>query len=92
MNKDIRELSTVFNILSNEVRLCILFQILDEEKNVTNLQKCTNVSQSVVSQQLSKLKAMNIIKANKIGNEVYYSIKDKKIKTMLDYFYEISDK
>lgn len=84
MKKDLKQLATVFDVLSNEVRLCILINLCKEEtKNVGGLQFCAKVSQSVVSQQLSKLKAMGIIKANKIGNEVFYSILDEDIRKII---------
>lgn len=88
MTKDIKRLSNIFNVLSNDVRLCILLKIMDEEKNVTSLQECANASQSVVSQQLSKLKLQGFIKANKVGNEVYYSIIDDELRSILEYLYE----
>ena len=88
MNKDIKHLAQIFTVLSNEVRLCMLLKIMDEEKNVTALQQCSNASQSVVSQQLSKLKLQGYIKANRIGNEIYYSIIDNDLKEILEYFYQ----
>ncbi|MDD3453354.1 MAG: metalloregulator ArsR/SmtB family transcription factor [Bacilli bacterium] len=87
MKKDVKELTRIFDVLSNEVRLCILLKLMnEEEKNVTYLQQCTNVSQSMVSQQLAKLKAQGIITCKKQGNEVHYRIKDNKIKDMLKMF------
>lgn len=80
MEKSIKELATIFDILSNEVRLCILINLCkNSEKNVGGLQVCANTSQSVVSQQLAKLKSMGIITSTKVANEVFYSISDKKI-------------
>lgn len=80
MEKNIKELATIFDILSNEVRLCILINLYkNHKKNVGSLQVCANVSQSVVSQQLAKLKSMGIITSTKVGNEVFYSISDKEI-------------
>jgi DNA-binding transcriptional ArsR family regulator len=90
MKKNIKELADIFDILSNEVRLCILVNLTNnKEKNVTSLQNCAQASQSLVSQQLSKLKIMGIINANKIGNEVYYSIANKEIANIIKMF-EIS--
>lgn len=80
MNAKISKMSSIFKILSNEVRLCIVSNLcLNGKKKVGDLQICTNSSQSFVSQQLSKLKAQNIIDSEKIGNEVYYFMKDKEV-------------
>lgn len=80
MEEEIVQMSDLFKILSNEVRLCILVNLfLNGEKKVGELQHCANSSQSFVSQQLAKLKAQNIITSKKVGNEVYYSLVDTKI-------------
>lgn len=74
------ELAKYFNILSNEIRLCILTNLCyNGEKNVSELQTCSNASQSNVSQQLSKLKASGIIDSKKVGNEVFYKITENKV-------------
>ena len=80
MKQSITEMSNIFKILSNEVRLCILVNLCGgEEKRVTELQCCSNSSQSFVSQQLSKLKALGIVSSHKNGVETYYYLTDKKI-------------
>ncbi len=87
MKMNIKDLATIFDVLSNEVRLCILVSLCHtKEKNVTGLQACACTSQSVVSQQLAKLKAMGMISAKKVGNEVYYSIANKEIEEIIKKF------
>lgn len=80
MKKEIIEMADMFKILSNEVRLCIITDLcLNGEKKVRELQNCSGASQSFVSQQLAKLKAMGVVKDRKEGSEVYYSLKDNKM-------------
>lgn len=86
MNNEVRDLAKVFSIFSNEVRLCILLNLYENnEKNVTSLQKCANVSQSMVSQQLAKLKDNKVIVSTKRGNEVFYTIVDQDIIDFIKY-------
>lgn len=85
MKNKITQLSKVFKILSNEVRLCILLNLqLNGEQKVGDLQHCANSSQSFVSQQLAKLKALDIITSKKVGNEVFYSIKNTEVGAILN--------
>ena len=85
MKDKILHMSEIFKIFSNDVRLCILVNLCkNEEKKVTELQECARASQSVVSQQLAKLRTAQVICANKKGNEVYYSIKNNEIKRMIE--------
>ncbi len=91
MKKNIYEMAQLFDVLSNEVRLCILLNLFNnQEKNVGGLQNCAKVSQSVVSQQLAKLKLNQIICCKKVGNEVFYSICDEDIKIILKTLLENS--
>lgn len=85
MKNEILQMSELFKILSNDVRLCILINLSkSEEKKVADLQECAGVSQSLISQQLAKLRIAKVIQANKIGNEVYYSLKNEEIKNIID--------
>lgn len=80
MKKEIKKISEIFKLLSNESRLCILINLcLNGEKKVGDLQICAGSSQSFVSQQLAKLKAMDIVKDRKEGIEVYYSLINKDV-------------
>ncbi len=80
MKDDLLRNSEIFKILSNPVRLCILTNlVMNKSRNVSELVMCSNVSQSLVSQQLAKLRLSGIISSKKVGNEVYYEIKDEKI-------------
>lgn len=89
MDINIIEMAEIFDVLSNSVRLCILTNLyFHTEKNVGGLQTCAGASQSVVSQQLAKLKALGIISSKKIGNEVYYHISNEVVKKILKIMFE----
>lgn len=79
------EIAKIFDILSNEVRLCTIINLTkNKELKVSDLQNCANSSQSFVSQQLSKLKDLKIVDCRKEGSEVYYSLIDNKIKKVIE--------
>jgi len=64
---------------SNENKLAILCYLWKEEKNVSDIMKCSKISQSQISQYLWKMKLEWILSSKKDWKEVYYKIKDKKI-------------
>ena len=64
---------------SNENKLAILCYLWEEEKNVSEIMKCSKISQSQISQYLWKMKLEGILSSRKDWKEVYYKIKDKKI-------------
>lgn len=81
MNNFINNVSVVSELLknfSNKDKLAILCFLWDEEKNVSDIIKCTDLSQSQVSQYLWKMKLQWILESEKNWKEVYYKIADKK--------------
>lgn len=80
MENNLKEMSEIFKILSNDVRLCIISNLcFYGEKRVKELQDCAGASQSFVSQQLSKLKSLGVVISRKEGLEIFYSLTDKRI-------------
>lgn len=76
-------MSNILKILAHEKRLWILCLLLDEEKNIWELQEKLKISQSLVSQFALKMKDQWILESTKHGKEVLYKIKDTKIKELL---------
>ncbi len=71
----IRQKAALLKALSNPVRLCIVRELMNREScNVSSMQNCLQLSQSTVSQHLGRLRDMGIIKFERKGTEVYYSI------------------
>ena len=78
-------LAEFFKLFADETRLRILDLLVCGEKSVNEISRKLNVSQSAVSHQLKTLRSSNLVKANKIGQMVNYSIKDEHIETILRY-------
>ena len=78
-NEEIDSVSNLFSILSNPVRMKILFLLKKKKSiNVHELQELLNISQSNVSQQLSILKSNKLLVEERKGKEVYYGLKESK--------------
>jgi len=74
----IREKASLLKALSNPVRLCIVKELLQREVcNVSSMQNCLQLSQSTVSQHLGRLRDIGIIKGERKGTEVFYSISNE---------------
>lgn len=63
--------------LCNPVRLKIIKCLSNKEKTVTQIIETCDLSQSAVSQHLSKLKKAGLVKDVKQGREVMYTVADK---------------
>lgn len=64
-------------------RLKILCALIDAEKTVGDLVEVVDLSQSAVSQHLSKMKAANVLQDRRDGNQVYYSLKRKEYEKLV---------
>ncbi len=79
IQKKYSEISEILKIFWNKNKLAILCYLWKEEKNVTSIICCTDISQSQVSQYLGKMKLEWILDARKEWKEVYYRIVNPKI-------------
>jgi len=69
--------------IAHEVRLSVLCHLMDGPLCVHDLIDRTGSSQSNLSQHLSKMRMMGILKNEKRGQQVYYSIANPKFETLL---------
>jgi DNA-binding transcriptional ArsR family regulator len=64
--------------LSNPVRIKLLCCLSKKSKNVAELIENCGLAQSAVSQHLIKLKKADLVKTQRRGKFIYYSLKSKK--------------
>lgn len=76
--------SELFKALAHPSRIHIVDSLRDGEHSVSELCEILESEGSSVSQQLSILRANNIVKTRKVANLVYYSIQDQTIFKLLD--------
>lgn len=82
----------LISALCNPVRLKIIKCISEKEKTVGELIKTCNLSQSAVSQHLTKLKKAGLVKDSKIGREVFYSITDADLGKISDLIFNLNER
>jgi DNA-binding transcriptional ArsR family regulator len=73
----------LFKALGHPVRLRILELLASGEKTVSELQVSLAVEASSVSQQLSLMRARQLVEARKIGTNVFYTVRDPLILELL---------
>lgn len=78
-----------FKALSNPLRIRILDELRMQELTVSQMRDRLAVELPNLSQQLSILRAKNLVAARKQGNNIYYSCSDKTIFRLLDIAKEI---
>jgi len=82
--KTANELSDVFKILSDPTRLRILWTMEGGEVCVCCISEILGMSVSAVSHQLKTLRQAHLVKSRRDGRNIYYSLDDHHVKTLLD--------
>lgn len=79
----------ILKVLAHPVRLCIVKRLCHEgATNVTNMQNCLDQPQSTVSQHIAKLRSVGIIKGERQGVEIIYSVCSDEVKQIIDILFK----
>ncbi|MBI9090886.1 MAG: winged helix-turn-helix transcriptional regulator [Desulfobacterium sp.] len=79
----LRELAELFKVLSDHTRIRILHALLHAELCVCDLVDVLDMNQSAVSHQLRVLRTAKVVKYRKEGRNVFYSLDDDHIFSLL---------
>src|SRR4051812_31522317 len=83
--------SEIFQGLANPTRIAIVELLRDGELSAGKLIEKLGIEQANASQHLAVLRAKHIVVHRKVGNQVFYSIRDQALIAVLDilrrYFY-----
>ena len=77
--KKTNEIASIMKCFSNKDKLTILCFLWSEEKYVWEIFKVWKISQSQLSQYLTKMRLEWVLESDKRGKEVYYKIVDNKV-------------
>jgi DNA-binding transcriptional ArsR family regulator len=82
------ENAELLKALAHPVRLCIVKGLIEKGCcNVSTMQECLDLPQSTISQHLGKLKAANIVTAERQGLEVIYRVHNEKVKQIIEILF-----
>lgn len=72
-------------ILANRSRLMVMCKITREPHSVSELVELTGMSQPALSHQLAKLRENGMVKTERRGKEIYYSIANHKLSELVEH-------
>lgn len=80
-----KENANLLKAISHPIRIKIVIELTKRGScTVKQIAGFLERPQSTTSQHLAKMKSQKIIASNRKGNEVYYSVQDKKINTLIE--------
>jgi DNA-binding transcriptional ArsR family regulator len=80
------EISKAF---SDPKRLIIIAELRDGEKTVSELVDAIGISQAMISRQLAILRSAGVVVPRRAGNNIFYSMSDKRICDACDIVHEV---
>lgn len=83
------EVAELFRLLGHPQRLQLVTLLLNGEKSVGDLVVATGMSQSLVSQTLTKLKIADLVSCRRDGQHSYYSLSCERLSDLLASLGEI---
>jgi DNA-binding transcriptional ArsR family regulator len=73
-DRDLDQLASLFQLLSDRTRLRILMLLAEGERNVSSLCESLDLPQPTVSHHLGLLRIRNVIGNRRDGKQVFYSL------------------
>ena len=76
------DLADLYKVFADSTRLRILHKLFNGPISVGVIAEALDMSQSAISHQLKYLKDSNLVKSERDGKSIYYSLADDHIKTI----------
>ena len=89
LHANARHASGLLKAMSNQHRLLILCQLVAGEKCVGELERLVGLSQSAMSQHLSRLRRDKLVKTRRQAQTIYYSLAGDEARSVLEALYAI---
>ncbi|MBQ4284475.1 MAG: winged helix-turn-helix transcriptional regulator [Lachnospira sp.] len=77
------DLAEVFKVFGDKTRMKILYILHERELCVCDIAQLLDMNQSAISHQLKVLKQAKLIKNRRDGKQMYYSLADDHVHTIL---------
>lgn len=78
------DLSDFFKVMGDSTRIQLLWALEESDMCVNDLAVLLNMTKSAVSHQLKVLKTAKLVRSEKNGKNVYYSLNDHHVKMILE--------
>ena len=85
---DFYALANFYKMLADRTRVRILWALSNESMCVCDLANLLGMTKSAISHQLKSLRLSKLVKYDKKGREVYYSLSDNHVRDILQNTFE----
>lgn len=78
------DVAELFKVFGDSTRIKILFVLFEQEMCVCDLAESLSMTDSAVSHQLKILKQAHLVKARRNGKQMFYSLADDHVRTIIN--------
>lgn len=78
------DLADLFKIFSDSTRMRIMYRLFDGPVSVGDIAEALDMSQSAISHQLRNLKENKLVKSEREGKSIKYSLLDEHVKLIIE--------
>lgn len=89
MRESASQACQMLKVLANEDRLIILCQLIQGEKNVGELESLLRIRQPTLSQQLTVLREEGLVRTERKGKYIFYSLASPEVVQIMQTLYSI---
>ena len=82
-DEQLQDLGDLFKIFGDTTRIKIMYALYEGEMCVCAISELLSMTQSAISHQLKTLKDANLVNARRDGKEIYYSLSDEHVKSII---------
>ncbi len=77
------DLAELFKVFGDTTRIRILYVLFEAEMCVCDIADILNMTQSAISHQLRVLKQARLVRNRRVGKQIYYSLADDHVRTII---------
>ena len=89
LSKAAENAAELLKTLANPNRLIILDCLMQGEFCVGDLEKSLNISQSALSQHLSRMRGEGILARRRESQQIFYTISDDRVKSFMNVVFDL---
>src|SRR5699024_6838028 len=78
------DLADLFKVFSDSTRIRIMYKLFDGPGSVGDIAESLNMSQAAISHQLRNLKENKLVKSERNGKSILYSLLDEHVKLIIE--------
>lgn len=78
------EAEQLLSLLANRHRLMVMCHLINQDRTVSELLELGNLSQSALSQHLSKLREARLVSTRRDGQKIHYSIASREAQALIE--------